>query len=123
MSADDSKKYVKPQVKQMGVVRGALYGRPHEFAKKSSMGFTTLEFELEREMHAVFCAMEGEDGTVPSRGVQDIRQHSQHPWRVLARRLREAHAAGVPKHQLHEVVHVLQQYVTRLGVPRARKEA
>lgn len=123
MSADERKKYVKPQVKQLRIERGALYGKPHRFTKKAAMGFTTLEFELEREMHAVFCAMAADDGNVPSRGVQDIRQHSQHPWRVLARRLREAHAAGVPKHQLREVMHVLEHYVMRLGVPRARKHA
>lgn len=116
MSADDRKKYVKPQVKRLRVERG-------RYARKAAMSLTTLELELEREMHTAFCAMTTEEGSVPSRGVQDIRQHSQHPWRVLARRLREAHAAGVHKQQLHNVVRVFEHYVDRLGQPRTRKHA
>ena len=118
MQGDGSGKYRK-----LGLVRGDQYGKPRRFSKKADMSFTTAEFTLDREMHDAFAAMEAEDGTVPSIGVEDIRRHRQHPWRVIARRFREAHAAGVSKAQMYEVVHVLQVYIARLGTERTKKQA
>lgn len=82
--------------------------------KSAAMSFSTAEFDLDRMMHDVFCTLTGADGNVPSEGVQEIRERRQWPWRVIARRFREARDAGVPASQLDEVIHVLQQYRVRL---------
>lgn len=54
-----------------------------------------LERWLDRENHSTWCKAIGTDGTVPSEGIYEIRRHRQHPWRVEARREREAVLAGV----------------------------
>lgn len=60
---------------------------------------TPLIHDLDRRMHEAFVAVEGKDGTVPSRGVYDIRCHAQHPARVLGRRCIEMREAGAPVEQ------------------------
>jgi hypothetical protein len=100
---------------RLSVVRGDLYGKPRQYNRqRAAVGFTTAEFRLDREMHEVFCAFTAEDGVVPSRAVQEIREHRQHPWRVIARRFREARKAGVPLEQLHAVINVLHAYAREL---------
>lgn len=120
MASEGGEKYVQPPLR---LERGDLYGKPRKFERRAAMAFTTAEFDLDRVMHDAFCALEGEDGTVPSRGIQEIRQHRQRPWRFMGRRLREAVNAGATEAQLHEVVHVLHQYVTRLYAKRAKRIA
>lgn len=121
MATNDEKKYGK-----LSVVRGTLYGRAHAANRqRAATGFTTAEFRLDREMHDVFCALHAEDGSVPSRPIQEIREHRQHPWRMIARRFREAALANVPEHQLDEVIHVLQQYKASLyrALPKRGRSA
>ena len=98
----------------MSVERGALYGKRPAKKKSAAMQFTTAEFKLENEMHTVWVALNTPSGTVPSEGIQMIRERRQWPWRVIARRFREARNAGVPASQLDEVIHVLRQYRERL---------
>ena len=56
---------------------------------------------------------------VPSRAIQQVREHQQWPWRVFARRLREAVEAGVPTTQLYEITHRFNQYVAQLAARRS----
>lgn len=69
---------------------------------------------LDREMHGAFTAVRGGNGCVPSRAFYEIRRHSQHPWRLMARRVREAMAAGAPREQVKEIAHVFEQYIDQL---------
>jgi hypothetical protein len=69
---------------------------------------------LDREMHTAFTQITGADGTVPSEAIYDIRRDRQHPWRVLARRLAEAHRADAPKEQVKAIVRVLDLFVDEL---------
>lgn len=69
---------------------------------------------LDREMHGAFTAVRGADGCAPSRAFYEIRRHSQHPWRLIARRVREARAAGAPREQVKEITRVLEQYIDQL---------
>lgn len=89
--------------RKLRLIRGARYGCLRDVAGS--------DWELDREMKDAFVAMYGEDGSVPSEAIYDIRRGRQAPWRVLARRIREARAMGVPKEQVHAVVHVLEGYV------------
>lgn len=92
-----------------GIVRGGRYGR-----RPSATAFTTSEFRLDREMVAVFAALESESGTVPSRAIQEIREGNQKPWRYLARRFREARLAGVEKDAAKAPLRVLELYIDEL---------
>lgn len=69
---------------------------------------------LDREMHTAFAQIAGKDGKVPSDAIYDIRRDRQHPWRVLARRIAEAHAAETPKEQVKAIVKVLDLFVDEL---------
>lgn len=69
---------------------------------------------LERAMRTAFVQMHGADGTVPSESIYDIRRGRQAPWRKLAKRIAEAHAAETPKDQVLEIVRVLTVYVEHL---------
>ena len=69
---------------------------------------------LDREMHTAFAQITGADGNVPSEAIYDIRRDRQHPWRVLARRLTEAHRADTPKEQVKAIVRVLDLFVDSL---------
>lgn len=115
--------YVRDE-RVLSLVQGDQWGKPRRpKQQRAAMTFTTAEFTLDREMHDVFCAMQDESGDVPSRGVQDIRQHLQHPWRVIARRFREARKAGVSAAQLYEVTHVLNSYIASLYVEKGKRRA
>lgn len=78
------------------------------------MGKTARPLALDREMHGVFTTIHGVDGCVPSTAFYEIRRHRQHPWRLLARRVREARAAGAPREQVKEIAHVLGAYIDQL---------
>ena len=71
-------------------------------------------FELDREMHSAFVQLAGEDGTVPSAGIYEVRRHRQHPWRFLARRIDEARAKNTPIQQVKAIVRVLDDYIDAL---------
>jgi hypothetical protein len=103
------------------VERGGLYGRPRHYRQPAPM-VTAVDFQLDREMQTVFAALHAEDGTVPSRGIQEIREGRQWPWRMIARRFREAAVANVPESQLDEVIHVLQQFKCSLYRPIPQRD-
>ena len=105
MTADGERKNGK-----LALVRGGLYGRARAFNRQPVPADMPADFQLDREMRTVFAALHAEDGTVPSRGVQEIREGRQWPWRVIARRFREARLANVPESQLDEVIAVLVSY-------------
>lgn len=73
----------------LAVVRGGQYG-------KGRITLTKAEHRLDQQMQEAFAAIYGEAGTVPSRGIYDVREGVRQPWRTLARRIREAHAKGAP---------------------------
>lgn len=102
--------------RKLTLVKGGLYGTPRGGRKKkgAAMAMTAAEFRLDQQMHSAFCALNAPDGTVPSEGVQLIREHRQWPWRVLGRRLREAVNAGVTSGQLYEITHELNLYIAYL---------
>lgn len=90
------------------VIRGGRY------ASRPMRSFTTSEFRLEREMVSAFAAIHGEDGTVPSKGIYNIRSLDHKPWRTLARRLLEARAKNAPKEQVKGVLNVFSLWVDEL---------
>lgn len=91
------------------VVRGGQY------ARRNRVEITGPEFwKLDASMHETFVALEDASGRVPSRGIQEIREHRQRPWRVLARRFRELRDVGIPKHEALRVVRTLEQWVSDL---------
>ncbi len=97
------------------VLRGGQYGRP----QKRRVEVSGPEFhKLDMDVQAAFAALEDSDGHVPSRGIQEIREHRQWPMRVIARRFRECRDAGVPLHQQLAVVHVLEQWVRNINADR-----
>lgn len=75
---------------------------------------TAAELYLDREMQTAFVSWAGRTGTVPSEAVQKIREGLQHPWRVLARRFVEAHAAGVPLPIVLRIVRTLESWLRQL---------
>lgn len=96
---------------RLRLVRGGRYaGPPDRKVEVSGPEF----FRLDTDVQAAFAAMEDQGGNVPSRGVQEIREHRQRPWRVLARRFRECRDAGVSLHQVLAVVHVLELWARDL---------
>lgn len=103
------------------VVPGGQYAQRRNRGR-AAMGFTTTEFNLDRDMRTLFAALEGEDGTVPSRSIQAVREGERHPWRMMARRFREARRANVPPAKLHEIAHRMTQYIAALyGEPGITK--
>lgn len=96
-------------------VEGRKYGfrvvRGGRYAKGLTVGAGPDVHRLDHDMQAAFAALEAVDGTVPSRGVQEIREHRQRPWRVLARRFRECREAGVPFDQAVGIVRALERWV------------
>lgn len=95
-----------------GIIRGGQYAK-RAIARKVEVSGPEF-WKLDTDMQAAFTALEGSDGTVPSRGVYEIRAHRQRPWRVLARRIREARDAGVPKHRVIGVVRTLEMWIMDL---------
>lgn len=96
---------------RFSVVRGEQYAR----FRNQKVEVSGPEFyKLDTNVESMFIAMEDARGNVPSRGVQEIREHRHRPWRVLARRFRECRDAGVPLHQTIAVVHALEQWVRDL---------
>lgn len=69
---------------------------------------------LDRAMHEAFVRLTNPNGVVPSRGVQEVREHRQMPWRVLARRFYELRQARVPREQAKEIVRTLDRWVDGL---------
>lgn len=94
------------------VVRGGL--SPLRGRRRGRRMRTAAEIVLDHELRTAFVAIEGRAGTVPSEGIQKIREGEQHPWRVLARRLVEAHAAGASHAQVRRVAVALVGWVDRL---------
>jgi hypothetical protein len=90
---------------QFSVVRGGRYGR------QALRTRTTGEFRLDDAMHTAFCQLTTLAGTVPSRGVQEVRERKQFPWRILARRIVEARMQEVPKERVRAVIHALEEFL------------
>lgn len=75
--------------RNLKLIRGGQYGRRVRVR-------TAKEIELDERMRRMYVRCVGENGTVPSRAVQLIREGRQTPWRVPARRAIEMARAGVP---------------------------
>lgn len=88
--------------------RGTLYAQRPRGAQVAT------DWRLDREMASAFAAIHGQDGAVPSRGIYDIREGYQHPWRTLARRIREARAKNAPKEQVIGVLRVFEVWIDEL---------
>lgn len=71
---------------------------------------SAAELLLDDRMHTVFVRM----GASPSEGFEDIRRRRQHPWRVLARRIVEAHAAKVEHARVRAVAVELLGWIDQL---------
>lgn len=88
--------------------------RGGQYAKRPARSMrmmTTGEWRLDEEMAAAFAAIESENGTVPSRGIQEIRERRQHPWRVLARRFIEARRSGADRDSVKAPLRVLELWI------------
>lgn len=83
---------------------------------------TVLDMDLARwldqDMHAAWCKALDPDGRVPSEGISDIRRHMQHPWRVEARRVREAVLADVEEAVFEEMDFAARRYRERVREAR-----
>lgn len=90
----------------MRVVRGSLYAKPRQRRTP-----TPEELDLDRELQEAFVAMLTPYGTVPSPGIQEIRQHKQRPWRKLGERLMEARRAKVAKARAKEISRRLDEWI------------
>lgn len=97
------------------VVRGGRYAK----TRLSS----AADFSLDREMVDCFIALHTPDGFVPSHAIYEIRRGRQHPWRYLARRIREARAQSVPKDSVKELIRVLDRFVEEVYAERPRRVA
>lgn len=74
----------------------------------------SAEVSLERAIRARFVAMRGKNGKVPGRAFYEIACGAQNPWRVLARRIREARRQRVPREQVDGVIREIDNYVAAL---------
>lgn len=92
--------------RNLSLIRGGQYG-------KGRITRTTEELRLDRQMQEAFAAIYGEAGTVPSRGIYDVREGRRQPWRTLARRIREAHAQGAPIQSVREPLLTFLRWVER----------
>lgn len=81
------------------------------FGARPSRMMTSGDWQLDRRMRDVFVRMHSLGGTVPSEAISDIRRGRQAPWRYLARRIREAARAGVPKTDVDGLVRELADYI------------
>jgi hypothetical protein len=71
----------------------------------------SVEIRLDGRMRSAFARLEGADGNVPSKGVYKVRAGEQHPLRVTARRLVEAHQAQAPVEQALGIIEELRSWV------------
>lgn len=101
--------------RKLSLMRGGKYGSLRESP--------VSDWQLDREMKDAFVGMYGEDGTVPSEAIYDIRRGRQMPWRVLGRRIREARASGVPIEQVKQVIRVLDTYVEGVYATNEKRPA
>jgi hypothetical protein len=97
------------------VVKGGRYAK----MRAVSSG----DFRLDREMTDAFISLHTPSGTVPSDAISDIRRGRQHPWRCLARRIREAKAGKVSKESVKELVRVLDRFVDEVYDDTPRRAA
>jgi hypothetical protein len=93
---------------------GIALVRGGQYAKRPVAAKTSADWKLDTEMASAFAGITGEDGSVPSKGIYCIRDRSQHPWRVLSRRFKEAKAANAPLDQVLAPVRVLELWVREL---------
>jgi hypothetical protein len=100
----------------LSVVRGGQYAQLRKAA-------TTAEFQLDREMRDAFVQMHTPEGTVPSEAISDIRRDRQHPWRYLARRIREARQQHVPKDKVKKLARVLDHFIDEVYGDSPRRVA
>jgi hypothetical protein len=75
---------------------------------------TAAELVLDTRMHTAAVRVESFLGTVPSMGWQQVRCDTQHPHRVMARRIVEAHAARVPLDRVLAWVDTLRAWAVQL---------
>lgn len=67
-----------------------------------------LIFSLDRRMHTAYVQL---PGRVVSRGIQEIREQRQHPWRNQARREIEMHADGIPLEEVLRIHDAHRQWI------------
>lgn len=91
------------------LIRGGQYGKPNRKRPPSDK-----EKQLDSRMHGAFLRLVTDEGIVASRGIQEVREHRQAPWRILARRIWEAKQAGVPKGEVKAVLDTLGAWADEL---------
>jgi hypothetical protein len=84
MNANDSQKYGQFSLDRGGQPRG-----------RSIRVRTAAEIALDERIRQQFLRCLTPKGSVPSRGVQEIREGRQAPWRANARRVLEMRDSGV----------------------------
>lgn len=93
--------------RKLSIVRGEQYTRR-----------AVLDLDLARwldaDMHAAWCKAVDPKGRVPSEGISDIRRHMQHPWRIEARRMREAVLADVEEAVFEEMDFAARRFRQRI---------
>lgn len=80
------------------------------------------DWRLDQKVRDVFVSMFGEDGTVPSESISDIRRDRQHPLRFIARRIREARRANVPKEKVKPIAQVIDDYIEEVYAEGAARK-
>lgn len=69
--------------------------------------------QLDREVREAYAAMLGIPNTTTTRGIYDAAEGTQHPHRVLARRIREARIGKKPLECSLNVLAALERYARR----------
>jgi hypothetical protein len=107
MNAHDGKKVGNDERPRLTVLAGGKAGDAR----------THAELELDRAMRALFYAMRDTRGRMPGKNVRNVARGATHPWRMLAKRFRDAKRARYPQHNyplVKETVRELDRYVDRL---------
>lgn len=98
--------------KQLVLVREWDHWQQRTGGKRRALSLPVgAEHQLNRDMHYALVSVRGKDGRVPSRAVQDIREHRAKPWRTLAKRFWEMRAAGAPLEQALGILRTFEAWV------------
>lgn len=93
---------------KLGVVRGGKY--PFRGRRHGPRVRTQEELELDRRMHTAVTRLTDPMGNVPDKRTYRIREGHGWPWRVLGRAIIAWYRLRVPRHQVKDFIHTLDQW-------------
>lgn len=80
------------------ILRGGLYGTKQRLRRRQLkvVGLRAELFRLDARKRLAYLRLVDANGSVPTEGIQKVREGITNPWRVEGRRYLEMKAAGVP---------------------------